>query len=220
MNQHTDMRPVIVPKSDQLNAEDLMGGDRTITITEARVNPGTEQPVIVNYEGDNGRPYKPCKTMCRLMVKFWGPDSANYTGKRLTLYYDPEVRWGNVKVGGIRISHMSDIDRVQKVALTETRGKRKEHVVKPLGPQTPVQREQPQEGTGTGWGDENAASEDTAAASDAMAGEVRRAIDAAKGQKSWTKASDLLAAYHDNFDAELAHELQMSLDAKRVELGG
>jgi hypothetical protein len=69
-----DMRAVIVPKSDQINSDDLIAGPLTITITEVSIRPGTEQPVSINFDGDGGKPYKPCKSMARVMVTCWGAD--------------------------------------------------------------------------------------------------------------------------------------------------
>lgn len=34
-----DMREVTAPKSDQLNADDLIGGARTITVTKVQLSP-------------------------------------------------------------------------------------------------------------------------------------------------------------------------------------
>jgi len=128
----SDLTPVIVPRSDQLNADDLIAGPRTIRITGVTVSPGAEQPVSVRFEGDEGRSWKPCKSMVRLMVSVWGADSAQYSGRRLTLYRDPEVKWGGLAVGSIRISHMSGITAPIERALTETRGRRKVVRVLPL----------------------------------------------------------------------------------------
>lgn len=130
-----DMRAVIIPKSDQLNADDLIGGPMTITIREVTIRPGTEQPVSVHFDGDNGKPWKPCKTMARVLVHCWGPDASKYTGRSLTLYCDPKVRWGGMEVGGIRISHMSDISTAHTLALTVTKGSKKLHSVQPLAVQ-------------------------------------------------------------------------------------
>lgn len=127
-----DMSKVIVPKSDQINADDLIGGPRTIRIREVKVSPETEQPVSIFYDGDNGKPFRPCKSMCRVMVNIWGPDSKTYAGKSMTLYRDPKVKWGGMEVGGIRISHMSDMENQVVMALTETRASRKPFTVKPL----------------------------------------------------------------------------------------
>lgn len=127
-----DMRTVIVPKSDQMNADDLLAGPVTITIREVGIRPGTEQPVSIHYDGDNGKPWKPCKSMCRVLVAAWGPDAKAYVGRSATLYCDPKVKWGGMDVGGIRISHLSHIDRDMVMALTATKGKRAPFVVKPM----------------------------------------------------------------------------------------
>lgn len=119
-----NMLSTIVPKSDQMNADDLIGANRTITITEVSI-PGGDQPVTVHFDGDNGRPFKPCKVMRRVMVKGWGLDATAYAGKSMTLYRDEKVKWGGAEVGGIRISHMSDIDGDFVMSLAETRGVRK-----------------------------------------------------------------------------------------------
>lgn len=132
-----DMSSVIVPKSDQINADDLVAGPMTIRITEVDIRPGTEQPVSIRYEGDNGRPWKPCKSMSRVLVAAWGPDAKAYAGRSVTLYRDPTVKWGGMEVGGIRVSHMSDIDRPMVMALTATKGSRKPYTVKPLQVEAP-----------------------------------------------------------------------------------
>lgn len=127
-----DMHGAIVPKSDQLNSDDLIDGPRTIKITRVAIKAAPEQPVSVFYEGDGGKPYKPSKGMCRLMVHAWGADSAKYAGRSMTLFREPTVKWGGLEVGGIRISHMSHIEEKMTVALTMSKGSRKPVVVKPL----------------------------------------------------------------------------------------
>lgn len=130
-----DLSNTIVPKSDQLNAEQLLTGPITITVTDVRrIGNGDEQPIAIHYEGENGRPYKPCKTMRRLLVFAWGRDGAAWVGRRMTLYNKPDVKFGGVEVGGIRISHLSDIERTIQVALTATRGKKEPVRVKKLPP--------------------------------------------------------------------------------------
>lgn len=127
-----DMKQTIVPKSDQLNTDDLLSGPITIKITAVTVRGGQEQPVSISYEGDNGKPYKPCKSMCRVLVAAWGADSSLYVGRSLTLYCDPKVKWGGMEVGGIRISHMSNISDTMTMALTVTRANKKPFIVQPL----------------------------------------------------------------------------------------
>ena len=127
-----DMAQVIIPKSDQLNADDLITGPLTVKITGVTIRGGQEQPISIHYEGDNGKPYKACKSMCRVMVNAWGPDSKQYVGRSLTLYRDASVKWGGMEVGGIRISHMSDIEGPLTMALTMTKSNRKPFTVKPI----------------------------------------------------------------------------------------
>lgn len=135
-----EMLKTIEPKSDQLNADDLLGG-RTITvkITKVSILAG-EQPVALHYEGDNGKPYKPCKSMRRVIVTVWGSDANLYAGRIMTLYRDDEVQFGGVAVGGLRISHMSGIGDPVTIALTVTRARRKPFTVVPLMKITPESR--------------------------------------------------------------------------------
>jgi hypothetical protein len=132
MTTAPDMTASIVPKSDQINAEDLLSGPRTVTITD--ITRGTaEQPVdMVTAEYGPGRPYKPSKTMRRIIVSAWGTNTSTYIGRRITIYRDPDITFGRDKVGGIRISHLSHIDKRLEIALTVTRGRRSIFAVDPL----------------------------------------------------------------------------------------
>jgi hypothetical protein len=127
-----DMLSTIVPKSDQLNADDLLSGQTiAIKITKVSIHSG-EQPVAISFENDNGKPWKPCKSMCRVLVNVWGKDANQYIGRSLMLYCDPSVKFGGLAVGGIRISHMSHIAEPVTMALTATKGNKKPFTVKPL----------------------------------------------------------------------------------------
>lgn len=140
-----DLTETITPKSDQLNADDLMTGERLVTIVEV-TRGNSEQPVnVITHEFGPGRPYKPCKSMRRVMVAGWGEDSSTYPGRRMVLHRDPTVRFGKSEVGGIRISHMSDLPdgKPLKLALTVTRGQRAPYVVQPLSDQPAPQQQQP-----------------------------------------------------------------------------
>ena len=125
----------IIPKSDQLNAEDLLSGPITVTVQDVRQG-SAEQPIAIVIDGGR-QPYKPCKTMRKVLVYCWGDQAANWIGKRMTLYADPEVKWAGVAVGGIRISHLSGIESKVVLMLSETKGKRKAIAVLPLPDATP-----------------------------------------------------------------------------------
>jgi hypothetical protein len=130
MSEDLNFRDTIKPKSDQLNADDLIAGPITVTITGVKRG-NAEQPVECKL--NNGyQPYKPCKSMRRVMVAAWGDDGRAWVGRSLTLYADPDVVFGGVKVGGIRISHMSHIKGTHTFMLTTTRSKRKEFTVREL----------------------------------------------------------------------------------------
>lgn len=126
-----DMSAVIVPKSDQISADDFIAGPKTFTIEGVAINPGTEQPVSIKLVGEP-RVWKPCKSMSRVLVQVWGADANEYTGRALTLYRDPKVKWGGMEVGGIRVSNMSHMTGRLLLQLTATKGKRAPHVVEPL----------------------------------------------------------------------------------------
>lgn len=126
-----DMSAVIVPKSDQINAEDFLAGPAVFTINDVSINPGTEQPVSIKLDGER-RVWRPCKSMSRVLVSAWGPDARQYLGRSVRLFCDPNVTWGGMKVGGIRISHLSHIERDMVIALTATKGKKVMATIKPL----------------------------------------------------------------------------------------
>lgn len=137
-----DMTESIAPRSDQINADDLMAGPITVTVAEVR--PGAaEQPVDVVLVEYPGRAYRPSKSMRRVMVSAWGKEASAYAGRRLTLFRNPEITFGRDKVGGIEIAALSHIDKPLTVSLTATRGKRKPFTVQPLA--APVQRNWPAE---------------------------------------------------------------------------
>ena len=126
-----DISTTTEPRSDQQNYDDYLAGPKTVTVTEVRAG-NTEQPVEIHLAEYPGRPWKPSKSMRRVLVTAWGPDSAAYIGRRITLYGDPSVKFGGQTVGGIKVSHLSDIDKKMSIALTVTRGKKANHTVEPL----------------------------------------------------------------------------------------
>jgi len=130
-----DMSQSIAPKSDQLDAIELVAGPRTFTIERITKN-NAEQPWNFHL-AEFPRPWRPGKSMLRVMAAAWGLDGSKYAGQRVTLYCDPSVQFGNDTVGGTRISHMSGIDKPLKVPLLVKRGKSAMFTVQPL-PDSPA----------------------------------------------------------------------------------
>lgn len=126
MSEIENLRDTITPKSDQLNSDDLTGITRVIRVTAVKRGSGKDQPVVIEYAGQDGRPYKPCKSMRRVLIAAWGEDGREWIGRSMKLYSDPEVKYGGVKVGGIRISQLSHMEKELKILLTSTRGRRDE----------------------------------------------------------------------------------------------
>lgn len=199
----SDMTAVIQPKSDQMNSDDLMAGPRTIKITKVTLTPGSEQPCAVSFEGDQGKPWKPCKSMARVLVLVWGADSKNYVGKSLTLYRDPDVKWGGMAVGGIRISHMSDMKSNAPLMLTVTRGKKAPYTVKPL--ETKVAKTAPQ--TDFDWPDYELQ----------VAALIFDATDAESLTRDWEKMKPARLKARDA-DAKRAGEFATKVNEKIAEL--
>lgn len=130
METMMQLRDTITPKSDQLNADDMITGPITVTITGVRRG-SKDQPVIIDIDGGY-QPYKPCKSMRRVMIAAWGDNGNDWVGRSMTLYCDPAVKFGGVALGGVRISHMSHLSTSIAMMLTTTRGRRSEYVVEPL----------------------------------------------------------------------------------------
>ena len=129
-----DMSSTIVAKSDQINAADLIGTSRTITVKEVRIKAGDDQPVTVMIEGDR-KAFRPCKGVRRLMVRVWGADANKYIGQSMTLFCDPSVTWAGKEEGGIRVSHMSGLDEKIIEYMRTSRASTKPYEILPLRPQ-------------------------------------------------------------------------------------
>lgn len=131
-----DMTDSIAPKSDQLDAVDLLSGPRTFTIERVSKH-NAEQPFNFHL-AEFPRVWRPGKSMRRIIVAAWGPDATKYAGHRVTLFCDSSVQFGGEVVGGSRISHMTGIDKPLKVPLLIKRGKSAMFTVQPLADAAPA----------------------------------------------------------------------------------
>lgn len=129
-----DLSKTIIPKSDQLNADDLITGSKTIKIRDIKGGSDEAQPVSLYFYGDDNKPFKPCKSVRRILVQIWGADGLQYIGRRLTIYRDDSVKWAGVEIGGIRVSHASHIIENTRVLVTTAKNNRKPMTIEVLSP--------------------------------------------------------------------------------------
>lgn len=125
-----DLRSTTIPKSNQLNADQLIVGPMDITVADVLIGADDKQPIAVHYENEAGRPFLPCLTMRRVLLAAWGHDGRQWIGKSMRLFHDPSVRFGGDEVGGVRISHMTDIpgQRIE-LRMTASKGRKSLHTI-------------------------------------------------------------------------------------------
>lgn len=140
-----DISDTLAPTSDQLDAVDLLSGPRTFLIE--RVTKGNDEQPVQIFLADFPRPWRPGKSMRRVLVAAWGPDASTYVGRRVRLYCDPDVRFGGQAVGGTRIAALSHLDKPKQVPLLVSRGKSAIFVVKPLADEPVKPAQQPPKAT-------------------------------------------------------------------------
>lgn len=135
-----DLSKALAPKSDQLDAADLIGKPpQVFTITAVSEN-GSElaeqQPVNIKL-AEFPRVWRPSKGMLRVLADNWGREVQVWVGRQVELYGDPDVYFGKEKRGGTRISRLSHITSA-KTTLVNPRGGRNAYwTVKPLPTATP-----------------------------------------------------------------------------------
>lgn len=129
-----DLYRIAAPRSDQLNADDLVGG-RTVTgkVRAIKVGRRDKDPTIDVHIDGQPRPWRPCKGMVRLLmhVDVWGPDPGAWVGRSIRLHCDPNVTFGPTRTGGIRVLAVSHLRAEQvTVEITVKRGARSEYTVR------------------------------------------------------------------------------------------
>lgn len=137
-----DITDTLAPKSDQINADDFIGRHAVVTVAGVEKVAG-EQPLAVHLHEYPGRPMKPGKTVRRILAAAWGTDATQWAGRRMEVYTDPDIPFGRQKVGGVRISRMSHLDKPLTLALTASKGKKQTHRIEPLPDATPSHEIQP-----------------------------------------------------------------------------
>lgn len=129
----SDITHILEAKSDQLNAVDIIGDEKIITITSVDV---TKDSITVHYEGEGKKPWKiGNKTVPRILNKIWDAKGETdvWVGKTVAVHYDPTVVYAGEAVGGIRPHAASGIESKQVVKTREMRGnKPKTFEIQPL----------------------------------------------------------------------------------------
>jgi len=134
-----DISDSLAPASDQLDAIELIAGARTFVIERVDQGP-VDQPVQVHLVGFP-RPWRPGKSMRRVLAAAWGTDASVWAGRSVRLFCDQTIRFGPDIVGGTRIESMSHIEGTLKVPLLIKRGKTAVYTVQPLTESAPTQAE-------------------------------------------------------------------------------
>lgn len=122
--------------SAELTADDLAGGPRFLKITKLVITEDPKRPLSVYYEGDDGRPWKPCLTMRRVLAGCFGTDSDSFIGQVVEVYRDGTVTYGEkgqgvLPVGGVRFKRASIKERIS-LCLQARRGKKSTWIVDPI----------------------------------------------------------------------------------------
>ena len=134
---------ILEAKSDQMNAVDFVH-PMVFRVSSVDYFPDRkEQPIHINLEGREGRPFKPCKSMLRGLTAdaAWTLDPDAWAGKLIELYCDPDVLWGGKAAGGIRISGISGIKKEHKFIVRLNRSQQMLHTFKVIPDDTEVKRE-------------------------------------------------------------------------------
>lgn len=129
MENENDLSSTVIAKSDQLNADELID-PITIIVTRVDKVSAKDQPVHIHSAGI--QPFKPCLTMRRMLIAAWGKYKDQWVGRSMVLYCDPEVMWAGKEQGGVRVSHVSHIDKPVSKMLAVTRGRKKLFTLLPM----------------------------------------------------------------------------------------
>ena len=134
-------------KGEYISAVELNNNRPTLTIAKISISRvedekkkrEVDKPVMWFKEIDRGWMY--CKTTGHCMAAMFGNNDDAWIGKRVTLYADPEVRFGSEQVGGIRIAGSPDIAKPLTVRIKFPKKKAFEVQLAPT--KAPTQQQQP-----------------------------------------------------------------------------
>jgi len=112
-----DITDALAPNSDQLDAIELVT-PRTFTIAAGGRLALRDGKTVAEIALEGfPRVWRPSKGMLDVLARCWGADAKQWVGRKVTLYNDPDVMFGKDRVGGVRVSHLSNIDGEQSVPI-------------------------------------------------------------------------------------------------------
>jgi len=128
-----DITEALAPASDQLDAVELVN-PRTFTIAPgSKLGKRDGKTVAEIRFVDFDRVWRPSKGMLDVLAACWGTKAEAWVGHQVTVYNDPDVMYGKDKVGGVRISHLSHIDKARIVTIRGAgAGRKKPWPVQPI----------------------------------------------------------------------------------------
>lgn len=126
-----DLSKTTKGKIDQIDAE-LAKEPFIIKISHLTENSDPQQPISIHWFNGDGIPFKPCLTMRRVLEKVWSKDGSTFKDRYIKLFNQKSVTFGKENTGGVRISHLSNIDKEITVRVKTKRGKYEDYSVKPL----------------------------------------------------------------------------------------
>jgi len=133
MNNEQILAAATAPKSDQLNADDLILANKIIRINKVLVNLQLESHKIwIHFDGDQGKPWKPSKSMARVLGEILGGDFDAWIGQHIELFRNKEITFGKEKCGGIQIAAMSALNNPVTVMVTTKRSVKSKITIQPL----------------------------------------------------------------------------------------
>lgn len=130
-------RDFVQIKSDRLNYEDFIAGDRTFTIEKiGKRNDQGKDRLLIFFKEEPTKAYWPSLGMVKCLANAeggWGDAPfAEWIGRQIRLFGDPHAMYAGKELGGIRISHISHISSPYITKITERRGVRIDFNIDPL----------------------------------------------------------------------------------------
>jgi len=197
----TDISKALQAKSDQLNADDLIGREMHVKITGVNYDEDRKQQKLwIYYDQDpeQKKPWKPCKSMLRILAYIWTTDAEKYVGRELLLYRDESVKYAGEEVGGIRVKAASHISSAQTIRVALTKHSKKAHYIDKLETKPSV--------------------EERAETAKSMAIQEIRRFDSLEDLYNWSEENDALLQKMERLFPKKMEEINSEYQHKKGEL--